>query len=284
MLGSIMTHRALRAVLFFVLSLSPLLVSGRVANEDPRTDNRVALTAEAAKDYEKAVGQIRASGGDRTRHCTGTAVAPRFVLTVVHCLFNDLGEPYGKIDFYPGSRASNGEPFGVFPVLRYYRPMEYALGKKTAANLRYDLALVEVGLNRKGQLMSEAAAVVPFRAAPDAAPGVMTILGYPNDKELYGAYIQKNCSMRLFARILYRTECYATKGQSGSPVLVYDEQQQRYYVQGVLSGVTKAASFATRITRERQAILQAIVQGHYSSVHTNPGVEEWQKYYVGSVP
>ena len=169
-----MTHRTLRHIALFVFSLVPLLVGARVSGADTRTDNRVALTTEPTKDYEKAVGQIRATGGDRTRHCTGTAIAPQFVLTVVHCLFNDLGEPYGKIDFYPGSRADNGEPFGAFPVLRYYRPINYEMGRKTAANLRYDLALVEVGPNRKGQRISEAAAVVPFRAANGAAPGFTT--------------------------------------------------------------------------------------------------------------
>jgi V8-like Glu-specific endopeptidase len=268
--------------LVFVV-LCSMLFAGSLA-ADTRTDNRLALTSEAVHDYEKAVGQIRATGGERIRHCTGTAIAPRFVLTVVHCLFNDLGEPYGKIDFFPGSRANNGTPFGSFPVLRYYRPVRYELGRKTAANLRYDLALVEVGLNRKGQRISEAAAVVPFRAAPNANAGQMTLLGYPNDKELYGAYIQPDCSIRLFARILYRTECLATKGQSGSPVLVYDDEQQRYYVQGVLSGVTESASFATRITPERQAILEAIVQGNDPQAQKNNAVEKWQRYYVGSNP
>jgi|ABEF01.1.fsa_nt_gi V8-like Glu-specific endopeptidase len=268
--------------LVFLLAFSTALARPPVA--DARTDNRRALTSEAVKDYEKAVGQIRATGVDRTRHCTGTAVAPQFVLTVVHCLFNDLGEPYGKIDFFPGARANNGEPFGSFPVLRYYRPAQYKLNRKTAGNLRYDLALVEVGLNRKGQRISEAAGVVPFRAADGSTPGVMTILGYPNDKEQYGAYIQSDCRIQLFARILYRTECFATKGQSGSPVLVYDDNQQRYYVQGVLSGVTKSASFATRITPEREAILQAIVQGDYPQEVPNNTREKWQQYYVGSVP
>ncbi|MBC7204320.1 MAG: trypsin-like serine protease [Pusillimonas sp.] len=273
--------------MLLVFSLLPLVVCARASgasDTDARTDNRVALTSDAVTDYEKAVGQIRATGSERTRHCTGTAIAPRFVLTVVHCLFNDLGEPYGRIDFFPGSRASNGAPFGSFPVLRYYRPVQYELGLKTAANLRYDLALVEVGLNRKGERISEAAAVVPFRAATDAAPGTVTILGYPNDKELYGAYIQSDCGIRLFARVLYRTECFATKGQSGSPVLVYDREQQRYYVQGVLSGVTKTASFATRITQERQAILQAIVQGNYAKATQSNTMEKWRQYYVGSVP
>lgn len=268
--------------LFF--SLVAFTAAARLGNDGKRSDERVAVTTQAVKDYEKAVGQIRAEGGNRTRHCTGTAVAPQFVLTVVHCLFNDLGEPYGRIDFFPGSRAFDKEPFGSFPVLRYYRPVKYELDKKTALNLRYDMALVEVGLNREGERISEAAAVIPFRAAIDPAAGVMTILGYPNDKEPYGAYIQPDCSFRLFADILYRTECFAANGQSGSPVLVYDNKQQRYYVQGVLSGVTKSASFATRITQERQRILQAIIQGSFSSMVQDNGTERWQQYYVGSIP
>lgn len=279
-----MLCRILKIVLLCAVVATPATMLARSAPDGERIDNRVALTRPAVENYEKAVGQIRAKASDRTRHCTATAIAPRFVLTVVHCLFNDLGRPYGKIDFFPGSRAQDSEPFGKFPVLRYHRPVRYELGRKTALNLRYDLAIVEVGLNAKGQGLNEAAAIVSFRAASLSGREIMTMLGYPNDKELYGAYIQRGCSFRLFAGILYRTDCYATKGQSGSPVLVHETGSGQHYVQAVISGVTRTASFATRITPERESIFESIISGRYARGKPDAAAERWQMYYVGTVP
>jgi len=244
-----------------------------------RPDNRVLMVDIARFPHEKAVGQIRATGPNRSRFCTGTAVAPRFVITVAHCLFNDKGQPYHNVAFFPGARHGAPAPMGRFPVLRQYRPVAYRFGSHTASNARFDMALLEVGPNEKGQTLDQAAATVAFRGDNGVPADSMTLIGYPNDKPLYGAYIQKQCGLHLFAHILYRTGCYATLGQSGSPVLVFDDENQRYILQGILSGVTKTDSFATRITPERQQILDQIIAGTYTSEIREP-IEIWQAFPV----
>jgi V8-like Glu-specific endopeptidase len=252
---------------------------------DPVRDLRVELVDVSERTEERAVGLLRAVGDDSSQRCTGTAVAPFYVLTAAHCVLDEAGGPRRNVYFYPAYRQGHVASFGRFPASQVFLPAGYNRSDMTTGGISRDIALVRVDPNHAGDSLATFAGVLPFQGLDSLPSSRMSTVGYPSDKPSYSAYAQRRCTVREFGDILLQSACFVEKGQSGSPVLIHRPDAFGYVVYGVLTGRSGKRNFATPITPQRAYVLQTILetgrlpQGASDDVH-----EAWRTFPVATSP
>lgn len=217
---------------------------------------------------DRAVGLLvgKENQGTRVSKCTATAIGESYAITSAHCLFTS-GALKTDLFFYPGMRSDQTQPFGRFPVTDIFYPKAYEayFHKPTSVEgMDYDIAIIKVGNNEREKSIGQ---VVGSRGwwGPHKLPTHRALtLGYPGDKESGVLYKENQCYIGYFRDLTLRTLCDVFGGQSGSPIFIHHEKTKDDYIIGVISGMTDEENLVTRITKERQQIMNSIVANKYS--------------------
>lgn len=177
----------------------------------PASDRLTALPQEDRAQWS-AVGLVTSKGPDGAVLCSGTLVAPDFVITAAHCVAHKTGLMEG-IQFIAGMDGTRRVATSSAVEVIRYPVWDHA----TKSNrLRLDLA----GL-RLGRLIPQdkvrAAKLVP---EDSALPHKGALLGYQNsaNKALHGRF---DCTLERSQTIsVLVSDCAVTNGNSGGPVMV----------------------------------------------------------------
>jgi protease YdgD len=192
-------------------------------------DDRVAL--DRADWPWHALGRVHQGTGG---HCTGTLVAPDAVLTAAHCLYHPRTgrafQPH-ELHFVAGYRRGDylghgrGRAVRVAPAYRHRKP-------PTLAQVAEDWAII---------LLEQPLAIrpIPVHALPadgTVPEGRLQRAGYSQDRA-HMLSIHDGCALRgaLAAGRILLTDCDGTRGDSGSPLLL--RQDEQVWLIGVSSAV-----------------------------------------------
>ncbi|MGT2887583.1 trypsin-like peptidase domain-containing protein [Streptococcus didelphis] len=109
---------------------------------------------------------------------SGSVIGKNLVLTCAHCVQQD-DNPATMGYVIPG-RDDDKEPFGRFKIKAMHIPEEYVNGPY---NLAFDLAILEIEPNEKGQSIGDLVAPLKLREFSDDLIGKDVVtFGYPDDK------------------------------------------------------------------------------------------------------
>ncbi|MDD0852554.1 trypsin-like serine protease [Halobacteriovorax sp. GB3] len=240
----------------------------RIATKSTPFDNKIT----------NKVGQIRSikinSQGEKgSLSCSAAVIAKNLILTAAHCLFKDTikGELIEDAYFYPGAMDVTTYPFGRFPVIKSYQPAAYQA--QDAVEDENDFAIVELGPNSEGKHVGQFVGTLAYWGKADLEDGDATTIGYPGDKESMVQHYEKDCFVKVYSDKTLSTYCDVIKGQSGSPLLRYSQKHGFYFIFGVITSTRTYSNEASRLTKERQSIINAIKNSTFKSENFE---EKWK--------
>ncbi len=234
--------------------VQPLAVIGPV-------DSRVRV-ANTTSTPNSAVVLILFKKGTTQYICSGSIIAPQYVLTAGHCAY-DEGIYSSNIFIFPGNNGAS-EPYGYFTATLAYIPQQWidtATGDFSNANVNYDWALLRLNT-------TVSPLIVPFAISSYSDTilnntATYTDAGYPADKCRYDSGMVDYCPPyhgyswdnvvgqgdtqwtasgpivpAWLSTYLIGNQIDTFGGQSGSPLYVTDNNlplTSRYTITGVLS-------------------------------------------------
>lgn len=175
----------------------------------------------------KAVGRVDIG---TSGFCTGTLIAADLVLTAAHCLFDDRGEPRALdiIKFRAG--YADGTAIAESDVVRATAHQRYSHeggGKITGENIRYDVALLQLGSP------VQTAIVPPFSVDSPGDGDEVSVVSYARGRSEALSW-QRACTVLGRQAGLIAVDCNVTFGSSGAPV--FDRSSGRARIVSIISG------------------------------------------------
>ena len=194
-------------------------------------------------------------------HCSATAIGQNHILTAAHCFYNDQGAVTKRAFFYPGIKEPRTMPRNRFQVKVFHQPWDYHADDTSFERFYYDIAIAEVDIDGDGFTLGRRVGFHGYWGIRNFSSAPLTIYGYPGDKGGHAQYYQENCLTENYNSFLLSTECDVYRGQSGSAAFMKHPDQANYYAIGIVSGESTRENFITRITSDRQKIIDTITRG-----------------------
>jgi protease YdgD len=222
----------------------------------------------------RAIGRVnRTTGG----FCTGTVVAPFYVLTAAHCLWNKRAGKWLRPDALHFLAGYNRGAYVAHATVTDY---QLAPGHPGHPNPQRASAVHDWALLRLSSSMADVTGIIPLMDIPageltelgssgESEPPVGTVLqaGYSQDK----AHILSRhdpCAVvsQGYGGALIYHSCDATRGDSGSPLLVRTADQYAVFALHVATGLADGRAVGVAVAAG--PILQA---GHLDDLSAASG-------------
>lgn len=249
-------------------------------------DNRIALNAQTK--IERAIGQLKvqypSSAKGQTSSCSATVLSGDYLITAAHCIINKQGERPAELYFYPQINGNVTYPHGRYRITDIYYPNKYKANQVTLQDFEYDMAILKVDKNGKGNSLEEKVSGLGLETLlvmEAGTPGASSTMGYPGDKPASVPYKQTSCSHTIHNKLQFRTDCDIFRGQSGSSFFHTDPNTKVTSLIGIVVAETEKYNIVARMTDRRLQIIESIINENFSS---NGFIgEKWNHERLGAV-
>ncbi|MFG1493581.1 trypsin-like serine peptidase [Halobacteriovorax sp. ZH4_bin.1] len=242
-------------------------------------DDRRLTVDSLNKTFYRKVGQLRTevkygdSGINKISTCSATLINEKFVITAAHCAYlGDTNDLLKNTYFYPGIDGVDKFDSGRYPVVRVYHPELYDNEYFSSSE---DIAILELGVGSDGKNAGQRVGTHGFWGKESFPSGETLTIGYPGDKPSARQFYESGCdiSNSKYNHLSLNVECDVIKGQSGSPIFVYNSEYDNFYIHGVISSESRTMNFGSFLSKERQKIINTIIKGSFST--NNDFEEKW---------
>lgn len=254
---------------------------GIIGIDDRRSSRNLPPRLEKAK---RRVGELityQQSGNGMVGRttCTASLIDTSYVITAAHCAFDSEGRLLENTFFYPDIDEGRVN-YNKYRVARVFLPASYR--HDPDEDMGRDIAIMELEPSDAGKTAGDVSGWFGYWGMKTFPSGNVTTLGYPGDKEHGHQYFEEDClaeNGNPYNPDDLQLDCDIYRGQSGSPVLVYSQEYEGYYVHGVIQSETGMINFGSRISPERQKIFRLIVRGKFGSEEYRQSgfVEQWRQ-------
>ncbi|MFG1500918.1 trypsin-like serine protease [Halobacteriovorax sp. XZX-3] len=242
-------------------------------------DDRRSTIDNLNKTFYRKVGQLRSdlklgnSGIKKTATCSATLIKNKFVITAAHCVYlSDTSNLLKNTYFYPGIDDVDNFDSGRYPVVRVYHPELYDNESFSSSE---DIAILELGAGSDGQHAGQRVGTHGYWGTESFPNGETLTIGYPGDKPSAKQFYETGCDITnsKYNHLSLNVECDVFKGQSGSPIFVYNSQYDNFFIHGVITSESPRMNFGSFLSKERQKIINTIFDGSFST--SNEFEEKW---------
>ncbi|MFG1485926.1 trypsin-like serine protease [Halobacteriovorax sp. HFRX-2_2] len=242
-------------------------------------DDRRSTINNLNKTFYRKVGQLRSdvklgnSGIKKVATCSATLIKNKFVITAAHCAYlSDTNNLLKNTYFYPGIDGVDNFDSGRYPVVRVYHPELYDNENFSSSE---DIAILELGADSDGRHAGQIVGTHGYWGKESFPSGETLTIGYPSDKPNAKQFYETGCdiSNSNYNHLSLNVECDVIKGQSGSPIFVYNSEYDNFYIHGVITSESPRMNYGSFLSKERQKIINTIFDGSFST--TNEFEEKW---------